>query len=157
MWASPSCAGAMAETLISMGGNVGEVRATLDRAVDALCKGSDVELLARSADYRTPPWGIAEQPPFINLCLAAATVLEYFNPGLKCWDESSSLLINGWCSIRPTGRQDDCASHTSLCWRAAKACRAFAARQGSGRLFVMRRLKDMSNDSETFGPKRPKR
>jgi integrase len=32
----------------------------------------------------------------------------------------------------------------------------FAAKQESGRLFVMRRLKDMSNDSKTFGAKRPK-
>ena len=32
----------------------------------------------------------------------------------------------------------------------------FAAKQESGRLFVMRRLKDMSNDFKTFGAKRPK-
>jgi hypothetical protein len=32
----------------------------------------------------------------------------------------------------------------------------FAVRQESERLFVMRRLKDMSNDSKTFGAKRSK-
>jgi 2-amino-4-hydroxy-6-hydroxymethyldihydropteridine diphosphokinase len=65
----------MAEALVALGGNVGDVRDTLDRAVAALCDGQNVRLLARSADYRTPPWGIADQPPFVNLCIAVATSL----------------------------------------------------------------------------------
>ena len=32
-------------------------------------------LIARSSDYLTPPWGIADQPPFVNLCIAVETVL----------------------------------------------------------------------------------
>jgi 2-amino-4-hydroxy-6-hydroxymethyldihydropteridine diphosphokinase len=32
-------------------------------------------LLARSSDYRTAPWGVVDQPPFINLCLIVATAL----------------------------------------------------------------------------------
>lgn len=65
----------MAEALIALGGNVGNVRDTLDRAVEQLCDGRDIRLLARSSDYRTPPWGVADQPPFINLCLVVATLL----------------------------------------------------------------------------------
>jgi 2-amino-4-hydroxy-6-hydroxymethyldihydropteridine diphosphokinase len=65
----------MAEALIGFGGNVGDVRKTLDRAVRAFCDGEEVRLLARSSDYRTPPWGFTDQPPFINLCVAAATDL----------------------------------------------------------------------------------
>ena len=65
----------MAEALIALGGNVGDVRATLERAVAMLCDGDAVRLLARSSDYRTPPWGVEQQPPFINLCLSVATVL----------------------------------------------------------------------------------
>jgi len=65
----------MSDALIGMGGNVGEVRSTLDRAVAALCDGGEVRLVARSADYRTPPWGITGQPAFINICLAVATTL----------------------------------------------------------------------------------
>ncbi len=65
----------MTEALLALGGNVGEVRATLDRAVALLCDGEAVRLLARSADYRTPPWGVKEQPPFVNLCIAVATTL----------------------------------------------------------------------------------
>ena len=29
--------------------------------------GKDVRLTARSSDYATPPWGVTDQPPFINL------------------------------------------------------------------------------------------
>jgi 2-amino-4-hydroxy-6-hydroxymethyldihydropteridine diphosphokinase len=65
----------MVEALLSLGGNVGDVRATLDRAVAMLCDGGDVRLVARSSDYRTPPWGVADQPPFVNLCIAVDTGL----------------------------------------------------------------------------------
>jgi 2-amino-4-hydroxy-6-hydroxymethyldihydropteridine diphosphokinase len=65
----------VAEALLALGGNVGDVRATLDRAVAQLCEGVEVRLLSRSSDYRTPPWGMTDQPPFVNLCIAVATTL----------------------------------------------------------------------------------
>jgi 2-amino-4-hydroxy-6-hydroxymethyldihydropteridine diphosphokinase len=65
----------MAEALLALGGNVGDVRDTLDRAIAILCDGLVVRLLARSSDYRTPPWGATDQPPFINNAIAAATEL----------------------------------------------------------------------------------
>jgi 2-amino-4-hydroxy-6-hydroxymethyldihydropteridine diphosphokinase len=65
----------MPEAFVALGGNVGDTRATLDRAVAMFCDGTMVRLLARSSDYRTPPWGVADQPPFINLCIAVATDL----------------------------------------------------------------------------------
>src|SRR6185436_19511361 len=65
----------MAEALIALGGNVGEVRETLDRAIDLLCDGIDVQLLARSSDYLTPPVGITDQPPFVNCAIIVTTEL----------------------------------------------------------------------------------
>jgi 2-amino-4-hydroxy-6-hydroxymethyldihydropteridine diphosphokinase len=65
----------VAEALIALGGNVGDARATLHKAVDLFCDGKDVRLLARSADYRTPPWGDENQAPFINICIAVDTAL----------------------------------------------------------------------------------
>jgi 2-amino-4-hydroxy-6-hydroxymethyldihydropteridine diphosphokinase len=64
-----------AEALIALGGNVGDVRSTFERAVAMLCDGAAVRLVARSSDYRTPPWGVADQPPFINAVIAVATAL----------------------------------------------------------------------------------
>jgi 2-amino-4-hydroxy-6-hydroxymethyldihydropteridine diphosphokinase len=65
----------MAEALLALGGNLGDVRATLDRAIAMLCDGPDVRLRARSADYATPPWGVEDQPRFVNLCIAVETSL----------------------------------------------------------------------------------
>jgi len=65
----------MSEALLALGGNVGDSRAILDRAVALLCDGKTVHLVARSSDYRTPPWGDTDQAPFINLCIAVSTTL----------------------------------------------------------------------------------
>jgi 2-amino-4-hydroxy-6-hydroxymethyldihydropteridine diphosphokinase len=64
-----------AQAYLALGGNVGDSRAILDRAVRLLCDGSDIRLAARSADYATPPWGVTDQPPFVNLCIAVETRL----------------------------------------------------------------------------------
>jgi len=65
----------MAEALVGLGGNIGEVRTTLDRAVAAFCDESDVRLVAQSSDYATPPWGVVDQPPFVNRCITIETKL----------------------------------------------------------------------------------
>lgn len=65
----------MTQAYLALGGNVGNSRAILDRAVQLLCDGTDVRLTARSSDYATPPWGFKYQPPFINLCIAVETTL----------------------------------------------------------------------------------
>jgi 2-amino-4-hydroxy-6-hydroxymethyldihydropteridine diphosphokinase len=73
----------MAEALLALGGNVGDVRATFDRTVAMLGDGGglrhevrhEVRLLARSSDYRTPPWGVTDQPAFVNCCLRIDTSL----------------------------------------------------------------------------------
>ena len=65
----------MVEALLALGGNVGDSRAILDRAITLLCDGKDVRLIARSSDYRTPPWGFKYQPHFVNLAIAVETTL----------------------------------------------------------------------------------
>jgi 2-amino-4-hydroxy-6-hydroxymethyldihydropteridine diphosphokinase len=65
----------MTEALLALGGNVGNSRAILERAVTLLCDGKDIRLKARSSDYFTPPWGFKYQPPFVNLCIAVETTL----------------------------------------------------------------------------------
>jgi 2-amino-4-hydroxy-6-hydroxymethyldihydropteridine diphosphokinase len=65
----------MVEALLGLGGNLGDVQSTLDRAVAVFCDGHDVRLVARSSDYRTAPWGVTDQPPFVNLALVVDTTL----------------------------------------------------------------------------------
>lgn len=60
---------------VGMGGNVGDVAGAIGRALDALECLPDTRLLRVSRLYRTPAWGIAEQPDFINAAAALATRL----------------------------------------------------------------------------------
>jgi 2-amino-4-hydroxy-6-hydroxymethyldihydropteridine diphosphokinase len=64
------------EALLALGGNLGDVRATFERAIAMLCNDGAVQLLARSSDYRTPPWGVADQPAFVNAVIIVATSLD---------------------------------------------------------------------------------
>jgi 2-amino-4-hydroxy-6-hydroxymethyldihydropteridine diphosphokinase len=63
------------QVLLAFGGNVGEVRETFECALAMLCDGAEVRLKACSSDYATPPWGVADQAPFVNRCLAVETAL----------------------------------------------------------------------------------
>jgi 2-amino-4-hydroxy-6-hydroxymethyldihydropteridine diphosphokinase len=66
---------AATEALIALGGNVGDMPATFNRAVAMLCDSERVSLKARSSNYRTPPWGVTEQPAFLNAVIAITTTL----------------------------------------------------------------------------------
>jgi 2-amino-4-hydroxy-6-hydroxymethyldihydropteridine diphosphokinase len=67
---------AMRIGLLGLGSNVGERRANLQAAVDAL-PGAGVAVLAASSTYDTDPVGeLPEQPSFLNACLRIETALE---------------------------------------------------------------------------------
>src|SRR6202451_3245060 len=66
----------MAHALIALGGNVGDVRATFQKAIANICGMAQAVLLARSSDYATPPWGEPNQARFINACIEIETVLD---------------------------------------------------------------------------------
>jgi 2-amino-4-hydroxy-6-hydroxymethyldihydropteridine diphosphokinase len=66
----------MADVLIALGGNVGDVRATFRKAIAMICGMTQAVLLARSSDYGTPPWGDEQQPRFINAGIEIETSLD---------------------------------------------------------------------------------
>jgi 2-amino-4-hydroxy-6-hydroxymethyldihydropteridine diphosphokinase len=66
----------MASALIALGGNVGEVRATFQKAIANVCGMTQGALLARSSDYATPPWGDEQQSRFVNACIEIETSLD---------------------------------------------------------------------------------
>jgi len=82
---------ALAQALLALGGNVGDVRASFEKAVAMLCDGAAVRLTARSSDYRTPPWGVTDQPPFINAVIAAVTSLSPRNLLARALDVERAL------------------------------------------------------------------
>jgi 2-amino-4-hydroxy-6-hydroxymethyldihydropteridine diphosphokinase len=57
---------------VGLGGNVGDAIATLHSALQALAVLPQTRILRTSRLYRTPAWGVANQPDFVN----AATLLE---------------------------------------------------------------------------------
>ena len=66
----------MADVLIALGGNIGDVRETFRKAIANILGMTQAALLARSSDYATPPWGDEQQPRFINACIEIETSLD---------------------------------------------------------------------------------
>jgi 2-amino-4-hydroxy-6-hydroxymethyldihydropteridine diphosphokinase len=60
--------------LLGIGANLGDPIATLLDAKDRLESLGTVT--AASSLYRTPPWGVEDQPPFVNAALALETALD---------------------------------------------------------------------------------
>jgi 2-amino-4-hydroxy-6-hydroxymethyldihydropteridine diphosphokinase len=60
---------------VGLGGNVGDAVATLRSALLALAGLPSTTLLAASRLYRTPAWGLEQQPDFINAVALLETTL----------------------------------------------------------------------------------
>jgi len=60
---------------VSIGSNLGAREATCLAAVEGLGRLPGVRALRRSRLYETEPWGLAEQPAFINLAVGLDTAL----------------------------------------------------------------------------------
>lgn len=61
---------------VGLGGNVGNSVRVLQQAFGALASLPDTRLLATSALYRTPAWGLEDQADFINAAAALETSLD---------------------------------------------------------------------------------
>ena len=64
----------MAKVALSLGSNLGDKRGNIAMALSALDEGG-ARIVARSADYRTKPWGPIAQDWFVNACALAETDL----------------------------------------------------------------------------------
>ena len=60
---------------VGLGGNLGDVAATIEAAFDALGSLPTTQLLHRSKLYRTPAWGMTAQPDFVNAVAELSTTL----------------------------------------------------------------------------------
>lgn len=63
------------DAAIGLGSNLGDKVANIARAIDLLTAPGDVRLVARSRDYRSAPWGVADQDWFVNAAITVATDL----------------------------------------------------------------------------------
>ncbi|WEN14334.1 2-amino-4-hydroxy-6-hydroxymethyldihydropteridine diphosphokinase [Rhodanobacter sp. AS-Z3] len=65
----------MSLAYVALGSNLGDPRRQVLDAMDALEQLPTTRLLQRSSLYRTAPWGVLEQPPFINAVVELDTEL----------------------------------------------------------------------------------
>lgn len=65
----------IARAFIGLGGNLGDARQTLEAAMTRLANHPDLVLTGRSAFYRTAPWGVLDQPDFVNAAVSVDTAL----------------------------------------------------------------------------------
>ena len=61
--------------VFSLGGNLGDVADTLQRAVDLIASTPDVGVTDVSSAYRTEPVGRTDQPDFLNIVVLAETMM----------------------------------------------------------------------------------
>jgi 2-amino-4-hydroxy-6-hydroxymethyldihydropteridine diphosphokinase len=60
---------------VALGSNLGDPRQQVLDAMVALADLPGTRVLQRSALYRTPPWGLLQQPPFVNAVVELDTAL----------------------------------------------------------------------------------
>ncbi|WP_300422799.1 2-amino-4-hydroxy-6-hydroxymethyldihydropteridine diphosphokinase, partial [uncultured Hyphomonas sp.] len=65
----------MAEAALGLGTNLGDREAALAQAVDLLAAMPGIELASVSNLYSSAPWGVTDQPDFLNLCVLIETGL----------------------------------------------------------------------------------
>lgn len=61
---------------LGLGGNIGDPVAAMRRALQHIDGRADAQVSRVSPVYRTPPWGLAEQPEFLNAAAEIRTRLE---------------------------------------------------------------------------------
>lgn len=61
---------------IGLGGNIGDPRATMAAALRLLDGDADIRVARVSSLYATPPWGITDQPDFLNAAALLETKVE---------------------------------------------------------------------------------
>ncbi|MBS1180327.1 MAG: sulD [Proteobacteria bacterium] len=80
----------MARAALSLGGNIGDVRATIASALHLL-ETAGALVIARSSNYRTHPWGKTDQPDFTNVSAVVETTLPPLELLAVCLDVERRL------------------------------------------------------------------
>jgi len=65
----------MTAAILGLGGNIGDARSTIAKAIERLAANTDISIEKVSALYLTPPWGKTDQPAFLNAAARIDTAL----------------------------------------------------------------------------------
>ncbi|RIJ31788.1 2-amino-4-hydroxy-6-hydroxymethyldihydropteridine diphosphokinase [Henriciella algicola] len=90
MWAwRLSCR--VTRSALAFGSNLGDSAGMIGRAIGALDAMVDVSVTTRSSLYATPPWGVEDQPDFVNACALVETDLAPLDLLSACKDLEVAL------------------------------------------------------------------
>ena len=70
------CSDAPTRAFVGLGANLGDRRAAIEAALSRIAAHPGIELVRRTALIETPPWGVEDQPPFLNAVAELRTTLE---------------------------------------------------------------------------------
>jgi 2-amino-4-hydroxy-6-hydroxymethyldihydropteridine diphosphokinase len=87
------------DAIIALGSNVGDKAGNISHALRLLTDSRDIEIVERSRDFRTPPWGILKQDWFVNACVSVATRLPPRKLLVSCLaveDELGRVRLEKW-------------------------------------------------------------
>ena len=81
----------MTEAALGFGSNLGDRAGTIRRALGILDTMTGVRVARVSSFYRTPPWGVEDQPDFVNACAMIETELSPEDLLAACKDLETAL------------------------------------------------------------------
>lgn len=76
---------------LGLGGNIGDPRSMMAAALKLLDADPGVSVDKVSSLYRTPPWGITDQPDFLNAAAAVTTALAPRDLLARCLEAEKKL------------------------------------------------------------------
>ena len=76
---------------LGLGTNLGDRRANLREAANLLASGPGLRVMRCSRVYETEPWGVADQPAFLNCVLEAAVTLSPEDLLARCKEVEATL------------------------------------------------------------------
>lgn len=76
---------------LGLGGNIGDPKAAMAAALQALDASAGISVTGVSSLYRTPPWGKTDQPDFLNAVAEIGTTLGPAELLACCLDVERSL------------------------------------------------------------------
>lgn len=65
----------LSQAWLGLGGNIGDVKVAMAQALRGLNADRAIEVAQVSPIYKTPPWGLEDQPWFLNCCAQISTSL----------------------------------------------------------------------------------
>ena len=88
VWRSNSV---VTEAALAFGSNMGDSAGMIRRAIAALDLMAGLSVRRVSSFYATPPWGVADQPDFVNACAMVETAYEPLDLLKACKDLEVAL------------------------------------------------------------------